>query len=52
MQEVGELASAISDNHEHTPAFELVQVAGICVNWLYQFGVVDDEDLKHWHARL
>lgn len=34
MQEVGELASALVDDHPHTPDWELTQIASICINWL------------------
>lgn len=32
--EVAELAYALDNQHEHTPKYELVQIAGICVNWI------------------
>jgi NTP pyrophosphatase (non-canonical NTP hydrolase) len=34
MQEVGELASALADDHDDTPEHELAQIASICLNWL------------------
>ena len=34
MQEVGELSASLADDHEHTPDYELIQIAGICINWL------------------
>jgi len=34
LAEVAELAYALDGEHEHTPEIELVQIAGICVNWL------------------
>ena len=32
--EVGELADALCDRHEHSPEHELTQIAAICLNWL------------------
>lgn len=40
MQEVGELASAIVEDHEHPPETELLQIASICLNWLEKRDVV------------
>ena len=34
IEEVGELASALENTHEHTPDYELTQIAAICLNWL------------------
>jgi len=34
VEEVGELASALAGRHEHTPEFELRQIAAIALNWL------------------
>ena len=34
--EISELAYAIAGRHEHDPEIELMQIAGICVNWLMQ----------------
>ena len=34
MQEVGELAAALVNDHEHSPDWELTQIASICLNWL------------------
>jgi hypothetical protein len=34
VQEVGELASSLSDKHEHLPEHELRQIASIAINWL------------------
>jgi hypothetical protein len=33
LAEVAELAYAGVGRHEHEPSIELVQIAGICVNW-------------------
>ena len=33
-EEVGELASALVNRHEHTPELELAQISAICLNWL------------------
>lgn len=32
--EIGELADSIKGKHEHPVEVELIQIAGICVNWL------------------
>uniref|UniRef100_A0A6M3M260 Uncharacterized protein n=1 Tax=viral metagenome TaxID=1070528 RepID=A0A6M3M260_9ZZZZ len=34
MQEVGELASALVGDHEHSSDWELAQIASIALNWL------------------
>ena len=34
MQEMGELAGALVESHQHTPDHELKQIAAICLNWL------------------
>lgn len=34
IEEVGELAMALNDRHEHTPELELRQIAAIAINWL------------------
>lgn len=34
VEEVGELAGALKGTHEHTPDWELSQIAAICLNWL------------------
>ena len=34
VEEVGELASALAGRHEHTPEFELRQIATIAMNWM------------------
>lgn len=34
IQEIGELASALANDHEHTPDHELEQIASITLNWL------------------
>ena len=34
IQEVGELGSALANDHEHPPDWELRQIAAICINWL------------------
>jgi NTP pyrophosphatase (non-canonical NTP hydrolase) len=34
VQEVGELSASLADDHEHTPDYEMTQIAGICINWL------------------
>ncbi len=34
MQEVGELASSLADDHDDPPEWELKQIAAICINWL------------------
>ena len=33
-QEVGELGSSLADDHEHSPEYEMAQIASICINWL------------------
>ncbi len=46
--EVGELADAIKGKHEHSSDVELIQIAGICLNWLqfYVSQAGDDVDLE------
>ena len=34
VEEVGELAAALGDRHEHYPDWELIQISAICLNWL------------------
>ncbi len=34
MQEMGELASSLVDDHEHPPETELQQIAAIAMNWI------------------
>jgi NTP pyrophosphatase (non-canonical NTP hydrolase) len=34
VSEVGELSDAIKGKHEHPTEVELIQIAGICLNWL------------------
>jgi len=34
VEEVGELGAALVDDHEHTPDWELAQIASIAINWL------------------
>ena len=34
VEEVGELGAALVDDHEHTPDWELAQIAAIAINWL------------------
>jgi len=34
--EISELAYAIVGRHEHSIELELIQIGGICVNWLQQ----------------
>jgi len=34
LAEVAELAYALEGRHEHPPEHELIQIAGICINWL------------------
>jgi hypothetical protein len=34
VEEIGELASALVGHHEHSPDYELRQIAAICMNWL------------------
>ena len=34
VEEVGELASALAGRHEHSPEYELRQIAAISINWL------------------
>lgn len=36
LEEVGELALALEEKHEHSPAVELVQLGGIVLNWLHR----------------
>lgn len=33
-QEVGELGSSLAEDHEHSPEYEIAQIASICINWL------------------
>ena len=33
-QEIGELGSSLADDHEHSPEYEMAQIASICINWL------------------
>lgn len=42
--EVGELADAIKGKHEHSPQVELIQIAGICINWLRTMPEFDVEE--------
>jgi len=34
VEEVGELGAALNGRHKHSPDYELVQIAAICINWL------------------
>ena len=34
VEEVGELAQALTARHEHSPDYELLQIASIAINWL------------------
>ena len=34
LEEVGELGASLANDHEHSPDYELKQIASICVNWL------------------
>jgi len=34
VEELLELSLALSNHHEHLPEHELVQIAGIAINWL------------------
>lgn len=34
VEEIGELGGALVGNHEHTPDYELSQIAAIVLNWL------------------
>lgn len=47
MEEVGELASSLKGDHEHPMEVELIQIAGICINWLGNIPNLNiDETLK------
>lgn len=37
LRELGELSNSIYGKHEHPPQLELIQIAGIAINWLRQF---------------
>jgi len=39
-EEMCELGRALAGEHEHPPEWELVQIAGIAVNWLRRLGVI------------
>jgi hypothetical protein len=41
LEEVGELAEALDGAHEHPAEVELVQIAGIALNWLRLRGGYD-----------
>lgn len=34
LEEVGELGASLANDHEHSPGYELEQIASICINWL------------------
>lgn len=36
-EELGELSASLKGKHEHPPETELIQIAGICINWLNLF---------------
>jgi NTP pyrophosphatase (non-canonical NTP hydrolase) len=44
LSEVGELADALKGKHEHPKEVELIQIAGICINWLRTMGDFDLDD--------
>ena len=50
VEEVGELASALAGRHEHTPDYELRQIAAIAINWLAERksreGMMNENELK------
>lgn len=37
LREIGELSNSIYGKHKHPPQLELIQIAGIAINWLRQF---------------
>lgn len=41
MEEVGELASALANKHEHPMELEVIQAAGILLNWLNARGTTE-----------
>jgi len=41
--EIGELADSIKGKHHHPKEVELIQIAGICINWLRTMGDFDLE---------
>lgn len=43
MEEVGELAAALKGKHEHPMELEVIQVAGICLNWLNARGTTTEQ---------
>ena len=45
MEEVQELSEALEGQHEHPPAFELIQIGGIVANWLAQINTNSDRSL-------
>lgn len=53
MEEVGELSAATMGKHEHDPAYELIQIGGIILNWLHQIPIesvmlaAEQERCKH-----
>lgn len=54
-EEVGELASALAGKHEHPMELEVIQITGICLNWLNARGTTEAmldrvlalDDMKH-----
>jgi len=43
-EEVDELSAALRGEHEHPPESELVQIAAIAINWIWQLGNVPSRD--------
>jgi len=37
LRELGELSNSLYEKHEHPPELELIQISGICINWLRRF---------------
>ena len=44
VEEVGELAAALGERHEHEPSHELIQIGGITLNWLMRLELQDRRD--------
>lgn len=55
LRELGELSNSVYGKHEHSPELELIQIAGIAVNWLNQFPIervrVALEQIKSEHGK-
>jgi len=46
LSEIGELADSIKGKHNHPVEVELIQIAGICTNWLVALKAEKDFDLQ------